>query len=65
MVKKNDQEKNIDQINFWDTYKSDSGENIQLTNSATIDSFSIALSNNKEVPNNEDKATSDMKKENK
>ena len=65
MIKGNTQDKILKKIFFWDTYKSDSDEDIQLANFSSFKFFYIALSNNKEVPNKEDKIASDMKKENK
>ena len=65
-VKRNTKEINLNKVNFWDTYKSDSGdEDNQLTNSSSFKYFSIAFSNNKNVPIEEEKAESDIKKEKK
>ena len=64
-VKRNSKEINMNKINFWDTYKSDSDEDNQSTNSSSFKSFSIAFTNNNGVPIKEEKAENNMKKENK
>ena len=64
-VKRNIKEIILSKINFWGTSKSDGNEDNQLTNSSSFKSFSIAFSNNKDVPIKEEKAESDIKKENK
>ena len=55
----------MNNIKFWDTYKIDSDEDNQSINSSSFKFFSIAFSNNKDVPIKEEKAETDIKKENK
>ena len=52
-------------IIFWDTYKGDSDEDNHSTNSSSFKSFSIAFSNNKDVPIKGEKVDSVIKKKNK
>ena len=56
---------NKDKANFWDTYKSDSDEDNQSTNSSTFRSFSIAFPNKNNIITKEEKVGTDIKKENK